>query len=108
MPPGNWQPMLGKWRIAVLAVTGIIAIGAYFARDQIVLVRIGTAFAAKQTCSCLLVSRRSPESCMKDYDPEVANRFSWHVGDRRVTVSALGIFSSTAVFDDGFGCHVEH
>jgi hypothetical protein len=44
---------------------------------------------------------------MTDYDPADARWFTWQIGDRRVTVSALGVFSSTAVFDEGFGCHVE-
>jgi hypothetical protein len=89
--------------------TALLIIGGtvYFARDQVALAHIGTGYAAKQTCSCLYVSRRPLPSCLTDFDPATARWFTWHVGERSVTVSALlGFFSSTSVFDDGFGCHV--
>jgi hypothetical protein len=96
-----------KWQIVIGAATLIVAGIAYLARDQVALARIGTGFAAEQTCSCLYVSRRPLGSCMTDFDPAAARWFTWHVDERKVTVSALlGVFVSTSVFDDGFGCHV--
>lgn len=100
--------MRRKWQVGSAAAVLIVAGAAYLVRDQIALARIGTGFAAKQTCSCLYVSRRSLPSCMTDFDSATAQWFTWHVDDgRSVTVSALlGLFSATSIFDDGFGCHV--
>ena len=99
--------MIRKWQVGSAAAVLIVTGAVYLGRDQVALARIGTGFAAKQTCSCLYVSRRSFPSCMTDFDPTTARWFAWHVDERNVTVSALfGIFSSTSVFDDGFGCHV--
>src|SRR5258708_79142 len=61
------------WLVAI-AVIAIIA--AYFARGQIALAEIGTGFAAKETCSCLFVSRRQLDSCKRDYDPVQARLLS--------------------------------
>jgi hypothetical protein len=68
-------------------------------------------FAAKQTCSCLYVSRRTLDSCKSDYDigltPEIARSLSWAVTPTTVTVtSGDGAVSREARFDDGFGCHL--
>ena len=87
--------MRRKWQVGSAAAVLIVAGAAYLVRDQIALARIGTGFAAKQTCSCLYVSRRSLPSCMTDFDSATAQWFTWHVDDgRSVTVSALlGLFS---------------
>jgi hypothetical protein len=95
-----------RWQIVVVCVLLLVAVTVYLGRDQLALARIGSGFAAKQTCSCLHVSGRPLASCMKDFDADAARWLSWQVGDRSVTVSALGLFSSTSVFNDGFGCHV--
>ncbi len=70
-----------------------------------------TGYAAKQTCSCLYVSKRTLDSCKGDYDiglnPEIARSFSWSVTPTTVTVTfGDGVVSRTARFDDGFGCHL--
>ena len=99
--------MKRKWRIALGAGVLIAGGASYLGRDQVALANIGTGYAAKQTCSCLHVSRRVLASCRTDYDPATARWFTWHVNERSVTVSALfGLMSATAVFEDPFGCHV--
>jgi hypothetical protein len=106
-PPSEKMVTMRKWHIASGAALLIVAGAAYLARDQMALARIGTGFAAKQTCSCLYLSRRSLSSCMTDFDPAAARWFAWRIDDQSVTVSAVfGIFSSTSVLEDGFGCHV--
>ena len=67
--------------------------------------RVGTAFVAKQTCSCLFVAQRSAAACQHDFDAR-AQAMSVKVRDHAVKVSVLGVFSATAVFEEGFGCHV--
>lgn len=99
--------MRRKWLYSLIGATAVlIAVGVYFARDQITLAEIGTAFVAKQTCSCLFVSRRQADSCKGDFDPAAAQWLSWQIEARSVTVSAFLIIRSTAIYEDGFGCHL--
>ena len=95
-----------KWLGLGLIV--LIALGAwYYGGDLYTTARIGTAYAAKQTCSCRFVAGRAPESCPSDYNPNDLKSLTVNVGTNKVTVSALaGVISATAVFEDGFGCHV--
>lgn len=95
------------WLVAAGIVLAVAA-AVYFVRDAIALATIGTGHAAKQTCSCLFVSGRSMDSCRTDYPPDTAKRFSWRVEGRTVKVSLYHLVSSTAVYEEGFGCHVAH
>ena len=67
-------------------------------------------FAAKQTCSCLFVSKRTLDSCKADFDislgPQLASSLSWSVSSDAVTVT-LGdrVAVQTARYDAGSGCH---
>jgi hypothetical protein len=68
------------------------------------LARIGTGYAAQQTCACLFISLRSPESCHMDLDP-LARRFvSVKPGPAEVTARVLGLARATARYQTGFGC----
>lgn len=100
--------MRGKWwLVGALALALLIAGAAWAGRDVYAFARIGTAYAAKQTCSCLYVAGRDLASCKTDYAPDVAGQFTWAVTDRDVTVSAAGgLVSGRATFEDGYGCTV--
>lgn len=96
---GKW--MLAAGMIALLAVAG----AAYAGRDVYAYARIGTTYAAKQTCSCLYVAGRDMTSCKADYPAETVKQFTWKVDGHDVTVSAAGgMISAKARFDDGYGC----
>jgi hypothetical protein len=98
--------MRRKW-LLVGGATAIAALGAgvWAARDTYASARIGAAYVAKQTCSCLFVAGRSMESCRTDYDANIAP-LAFDAGDGGVTISALGgLVSATAEFAEGFGCH---
>jgi hypothetical protein len=95
-----------KSALWLLAIALIAVAAAYLARGQIALAEIGTAFAAKQTCSCLFLSRRQLDSCQRDFDPAETRMLAWRIESRSVTVSVLLLFSATAEFDEGFGCHL--
>jgi molybdenum cofactor biosynthesis enzyme len=99
--------MRGNWRIvAVTALVAAIGAAAWFGRDIAAFARIGTTYAAKQTCSCLFVSGRPLASCKTDYPADTAKQFTWTVDGNDVTVSAVGgLFSAKATFEDGYGCH---
>ena len=89
-----------------VGVVIVAAAAVYLARDLVPLVRIATAYGAQQTCSCLFVSGRSFDSCQTDFNPDDTRWLSWRVEERAVTVSMVGVISSRARFDEGFGCHV--
>jgi hypothetical protein len=85
----------------------IAAAGAWFAHRVVDQAHIGTAYVAKLTCSCLFVSRRTPQSCATDYDAAAVRPLTREIAGQSVTVSALGhIIATRAVFEPGFGCHV--
>ncbi len=92
--------------LLLIAVIVVVGVGALIAWHGVPTLRIATAYAAKQTCSCLFVSRRPLESCLADYDPGLARWFSWDATERAVVVSFAGTISSRATIVDGAGCHV--
>lgn len=98
--------MRGKWVLAG-AVALLLAIGgaAWAGRDIYAFARIGTSYAAKQTCSCLFLSGRDLASCKMDYPQDAVSQFTWKVAEEKVTVSAAaGLIAATAQFEDGYGC----
>ena len=68
------------------------------------LMRIGAGYTAQQTCSCLLVSGRTLESCLTDLDPLARRLVRVEAGQGEVTARALGLISATARYEKGFGC----
>lgn len=94
------------WVIVGIAVV-IGGAGAWVAHRVVAQAHIGTAYVAKLTCSCLFVSRRSPQSCATDYDAAAVRPLTREVVGQSVIVSALGhLIATRAVFEQGFGCHV--
>jgi hypothetical protein len=84
----------------------LVGIGVWGARDTFATARIGTTYVAKQTCSCLFVAGRPPDSCHTDFDPEALRSLEVVTGGNTVTVSALGgLISARAEFEKDYGCH---
>jgi len=84
-----------------------LAVAAWGGRSAYSTVRIGSAYVAKLTCSCLFVAGRTQQSCSGDYDAQAARLLSVQAGPSSVTVTALaGLLSARAEFEDGFGCHL--
>ena len=69
---------------------------------------LGSAFAAKQTCSCLWVAGRTEDECRAwvRVSPDVARaKIDWET--RTVTARALGMGRTDARFvDDQLGCEI--
>ncbi len=84
----------------------LLAGAAYVVVQGVAMARIAAGYAAKQTCSCLFVSGRSPESCQGDLRGVVARVTAWRVDGTAVSASVLRAFTARAVFEEGFGCHV--
>jgi hypothetical protein len=98
--------MRGKWWIVGVVLIAALGAAFWFGRDAVAFARIGTTYAAKQTCSCLFVAGRPMDSCKTDYPADAVKQFTWTVEGNDVTVSAAGgLFSAKATFEDGYGCH---
>ena len=96
--------MLKKW-LAIGGALVVIGVVAWFGRDAYATARIGTAYVAKQTCSCLFVARRSADSCATDYNAADIRQLTVEPAASSVTVSALGgLVSTRAEFGEGYGC----
>jgi hypothetical protein len=95
-----------RFLIFGLVLIVLAGLAVWFGRSTYQTGRIGTAYVAEQTCSCLFIARRTPESCRTDYDPAALARLKVEPAASSVTVSALGgIVAAQAQFDAGFGCH---
>ena len=68
------------------------------------LARIGSGYAAEQTCACLFVSGRTLDSCRGDLDPLAQKLIRLDVGSDEVRASSAGTFAARAVYDARFGC----
>lgn len=69
--------------------------------------RIGVGYAAQRTCSCLFISRRSPESCQMDLDPMARWFVPVKAGAGEVTSRIFGVAQASAHYEQGFGCSLD-
>ena len=89
----------------VLAVVAFLAIAALFALRKLApLGRIGSGYAAEQTCACLFVSGRALESCRTDLDPLALELVSLKVGSDDVRASVGGVLRARARYESSRGC----
>jgi hypothetical protein len=92
--------------IALVLLVGL-SVAAWTQRDLYTIARVGTAYVAERTCSCLFVSELPASTCRGEYDPEASSRIGVRIGPSSVTTSAVGgVFSARAEFEKGFGCHL--
>jgi hypothetical protein len=69
------------------------------------LVQIGVGYSARQTCACIFVSHRSPDSCRADLDSLAQRLMTVEVGAQQVTARSIaGLSRATARYEAGFGC----
>jgi len=89
--------------LLVLLVIGTSA-AIYFGRGQVEAMQIGTGYAAHFMCSCVFVTERDQEACLKDeiggasQIPQTVDRKSQSVE------AAIFVLKSKAVFEEGKGC----
>lgn len=70
--------------------------------------RAGTAYGAKNGCSCRYIANRELGSCSDDFVPGMEAVFlSEDEDDRAVTAYVPLIASTTARYHDGFGCMLD-
>jgi hypothetical protein len=97
-------------RKALFILAGLLVAGAAIAWRLLHLpdlARIGTGYAAQQTCACLFVSGRSPESCRTDLEPMARWLVSVERGEGQVTARSMGLARAVARYQKGFGCSLE-
>jgi hypothetical protein len=91
-------------RIA-LAVAALLMIAAAMALRKLApLARIGTGYAAEQTCACVFVSGRTIESCRGDLDPLALKLVMMEVGSDEVRARVAVLSHARAHFDATRGC----
>jgi hypothetical protein len=97
----------GLWML-LLAGLAVLLVGAGFAlRGPLAYAEIAAAYAAKQTCSCRMISGRSMESCLADFPEDARTQINVIEDGPRFQTSALfGAFKAEAVYADGFGCRL--
>ncbi len=86
----------------VVLVAGAAAI---YAPTALGYLRIGTAFAAQQTCACVHVSGRQVDSCLRDLGKAGGLLDVKVEGDLVRATAVLGLFSGESKNEPPYGCH---
>jgi hypothetical protein len=96
-----------RW-VILGSIVGVLVIGGVAAWRLLRLsdlVEIGAGYSARQTCACVFVSHRSPDSCRAELDPLAQRLITVEVGAQQVTArSVAGLSRATARYEQGFGC----
>ncbi len=106
--PGEEKVSRRTLWMLLLAGLAVLLVGLGFAlRGPLAYAEMATAYAAKQTCSCRLVSGREMQSCLSDYPEDAQSQLSVVEDGSHFRASALfGAFKAEAVYEDGFGCRL--
>jgi hypothetical protein len=102
---------LGRRKRLLLGAGALVLVAAMVAWRGLrvsELARIGTGYAAEQTCACLFISGRTLASCKTDLDPFAQRFISVHPGSDEVTASCFGLATATAHHDKGLGCSLRN
>jgi hypothetical protein len=96
---------IGAVRIA-LAIALALAVASFFWGGKVHgLTQAGTAYGAKNACSCRFLAHRELDSCYADFVPGMETVFlSEDAEDRAVTAWIPLLASNTAHFSEGSGC----
>jgi hypothetical protein len=92
----------------LIALGVVVALGvaaAIYGPTVLGYLRIGTTFAAQQTCACVHVSGRELASCVTDLG-KAGELLSVKVeGDTVRATALLGLFSGESKNEPPYGCH---
>ncbi len=91
--------------IVAVALLLLIIVGIVYVPRATAFLRIGTVYAAQQTCACLHVSGRTLDSCTAELG-RAGRLLKMNADGDTVRTSALfGLFTGEARNEPPFGCH---
>lgn len=110
MATAKLSPMRRNVRIAGLVVLALVLGGAAATRSEAVtsLAAAGTAYGAKNSCSCRHIAGRDLDDCYRDFIPGM--EFVWlreDADEKSVTAYIPLVGSTTARMREGYGCVLE-
>ena len=91
-------------RTAGLVLLGVAGLALWASGPLLAEGRIGAAFVARTTCSCLFVAGRTLESCRSDWPPGTEILTVSQEEDAVIASAAMGVISARAIFEDDYGC----
>ncbi len=105
--------MSGNWRSGFVALV-VVAPSPLLAAEQAPppspppIIQIGSAYFAKQLCSCLFVVGRSELSCRTEFKPQI-DAFKIAIDRSRppktaTVTTSLGPVTAVATFNPRYGC----
>jgi hypothetical protein len=96
------------WLIIALVVIVALGVGGYYAlKGPMLYARIGSTYAAKQTCSCVFISGRTLAACQADLPGGANSILKLEVKGHQIEASAYGIVHASATYEEGYGCRVD-
>ncbi len=110
MATAKLSPKRRNVRIAGLGVLALVLAGAAATRSEAVsgTAQAGTAYGAKNACSCRHIAGRELSDCYRDFLPGMD--FVWlseDADEKSVTARVPLVASTTATFRAGYGCVLE-
>jgi len=97
-------------RIAGVTALALFLAGAAATRSEAVAgtAQAGTAYGAKNACSCRYVAGRALDDCYRDFVPGMDLIWlSEDADEKSVTARIPLVASTTATFREGYGCVLE-
>jgi len=97
-----------RWALGLLIAAALSAAASLLMFDTVSYARIATAYAAKQTCSCLNLGGRPLASCLTDFPEDARKQIAIIPEGAAVRAEVLGgAVAARARYTDGFGCTIE-
>lgn len=95
-------------RLAFIALLGLAAVLAWYARPLLATARTGAAYGARVACSCRFVAGRALGNCRKDFEPGMGLvTLSADETARRVTARFALVIHQSATYREGWGCQLD-
>lgn len=97
-----------RWALGLVIAAALSAAASLFVFDTASYARIATAYAAKQTCSCLNLGGRPLASCLTDFPEDARRQIAIIPEGATVRAQVLGgAVTARARYTEGFGCTIE-
>jgi hypothetical protein len=99
---------VSRRRLAALALALLLGAGLFGWLRLRAAAAVGAGYVAKQMCSCMLVARRSFESCRPDIPPEMDRVGARPLPEGRGVRADVPLLAEReALYSEGSGCTLE-